>query len=192
MGLFDFLKPKPQHSPEMEETIQKIRRLAFPHGQKQIEEETDQLHALLRGKLSKKDAAALLVHTKAILIIAKEKSEARITASIRGTTNGSLTEHEMHLVYVFPTGVSGPITSGGDGSSAEQAVVINATSTLIGVPEEYAYVEQMCGKKDEDYTFVTQMHSSENGREYDMLNVKMKDGTTRDFWFDITSFFGKF
>ena len=79
-----------------------------------------------------------------------------------------------------------------DGSSAEKAVIINATSTTKGVWEEYAYVERVCGKRDVDYTLRMQMQVSERGREFDVLEIKMRDGSVRSFWFDITSFFGKF
>jgi hypothetical protein len=82
--------------------------------------------------------------------------------------------------------------SGGTGETAENAVVINATSSLQGIPAEYAYVEQHCGKEDEDWTLDAQMQTSQNGREYDVLTVTLKQGGTRTFWFDITSFYGKF
>jgi hypothetical protein len=84
------------------------------------------------------------------------------------------------------------IQAGRDGSSLEKAVIINATSLSTGIPAEYAYIEQVCGKPDSDYIIEIQTQISQAGRDYDVLSIKMKDGTTRDFWFDITSFFGKF
>ena len=82
--------------------------------------------------------------------------------------------------------------SGGDGSSAEQAVVINATSSIIGVSEEYDYIERECGKRDIDYTVGMQMQTNRNGRSYDVISIDLKSGEERTFWFDITAFFGKF
>jgi len=192
MGLFDFFKPKHALPPEVDDVMKKISLMAFPGGQKQIDEETFQLHALLRGKLTKDESIRLLRRTKALLIIADDKSETRITESIRASSNGKLTENEARLVYVFLTGITGPVTSGGDGSSDEQAVIINATSTIVGISEEYAYVERACGKKDVDFTLERQMHITKNERDYDVLHIIMKDGSKRGFWFDITSFFGKF
>jgi len=194
MGFFDFLKPKPKLKlpPEAEKACKQIAFVAFPGGRRQIEEETAQLHALLRGRLTKKEAGHLLQHTKFLLVLDGDKSEARVTASILVSTNGKLSQHEAHLVYVFLTGMSGPATAGGDGSSAENAVVINATSSIVGVHEEYAYVERVCGTRDVDWSLVVQGKTTENGRDYDVLSIRMKDGSTRDFWFDITAFFGRF
>ena len=83
------------------------------------------------------------------------------------------------------------IYSGGSGETPDTAIVINLSNSFEGVPAEYAYVQRVCGRKDLDWTLEKQMNKSLNGREYDVLKIKMKDGGTREFWFDITSFFGK-
>ncbi len=88
--------------------------------------------------------------------------------------------------------MTGTAITGGDGSSVEQAIVINATSSRIGVPEEYNYIERTCGQCDVDYTIKGQTLYEQNDRQYDVISVKQKDGSKRDFWFDITSFYGKF
>ena len=192
MGLFDFLKPKPSPPPDVDDAMKKIALLAFPGGQPQIDQETTQLHALLRGKLSKTDCGVLLRRTKALLVIGKDKSESRITSSMIVHTEGRLTQQEASMVYMFLTGRTGSATSGGDGSSAEQAVVINATTTIVGVAEEYAYIERVCGKRDIDYTVSMQRQIDQNARHYDVISVALISGTKRDIWFDITAFFGKF
>lgn len=189
MGLFSFLKPKPKLSSEVEKAMQQIDQLAFPAGRCQVEEETEQLYGLLHGKLSKHDAMGLLTRTKALLIIAKDKSERRIVSSIFASMKGKLTEHEARLVYIFLIGVIDPSVLGGDGSSSDKAVVINATSSIIGIIEEYDYIRRVCGTNG--YTLKSQMKASLNGRDYDVMNVILKDGAERTFWFDITSFFGK-
>jgi hypothetical protein len=84
-----------------------------------------------------------------------------------------------------------PVASGRDGSSAEKAVVVNATSERIGIPAEYAYLERVCGKRDVDYTLNRQTLIHKNGREYDVLEIQLKNGSVRSFWFDITSFYGR-
>jgi|SRR3989344_892562 len=194
MGLFDFLKPKKtDHPPEMEEAIKKIALVAFPGGPKQIEEETGQLHALLRGRLSKDDAKRLLTRTKALLVIAKEdRSEERITSSIVANTEGRLTQHEAQLVYQFLTGMSGPAHSGGDGSSREKAVVINATSSLTGIPAEYEWIEARYGKEDEAWTVQMRLQSSDAGKSYETFVIELQDGTERTIHFDISSFYERF
>lgn len=88
--------------------------------------------------------------------------------------------------------MTGTATTGGDGSSMEQAIVITATSSIIGVPEEYNYIELTCGQRDVDYTIKGQTLYEQNDRQYDVISVKQKDGSKRDFWFDITSFYGEF
>lgn len=44
--------------------MQRIALVTFPGGEKQIREETGQLYALLRGKLTKDEAKRLLTRTK--------------------------------------------------------------------------------------------------------------------------------
>jgi hypothetical protein len=78
-----------------------------------------------------------------------------------------------------------------DGSTAEKAVVINAISSQIGIPAEYTYLERVCGKRDKDWSLIEQRQIDQNGREYDVLEIEMKDGSVRSYWFDITSFFGR-
>lgn len=78
------------------------------------------------------------------------------------------------------------------GSLAEEVVVINADSTRTGVAEEYKYLAKVCGKIDVDFTVNKQIQIDHKGRKYDLIYVTMiKDGSKREFWFDITSFFGK-
>jgi hypothetical protein len=87
---------------------------------------------------------------------------------------------------------SGPF-SGGSGSTMEDAVVITVPSSFMGVPAEYAYVQQQCGQKDQDWTMEEQaLLEGPGGKHYDLLTVKLKDGTVREFYFDISSFYGKF
>jgi len=85
-----------------------------------------------------------------------------------------------------------PGITGGDGSSTENALVVNATSTQKGVSLENEYIENKCGKWDIDYTIDRQIQIDHNRRKYDLIYVTMKkDGSKREYWFDVTSFFGK-
>lgn len=194
MRLPNYFEPNPALSPEVNDEMKKVAMKSFPGGQKQYEEETGQLHALLRGKLTMDESGFLLRRTKALLIFSEDKSETRIAPSIRVSMKGKLTEHEARLVYVFLTGVFGPVTAGGDGSSKEQAVIINATSTNVGVTAEYDYIKKKYGQENVDWERESQMLTRKqlDGKIFDIVTVKLKDGSSRTFWFDITAFYGKF
>lgn len=57
---------------------------------------------------------------------------------------------------------------------------------------EYAFIEKHCGEEGKNWGKVMQStHIGDDGKYYDMIRIEMKDGSTRDFYFDITSFFGK-
>ena len=86
---------------------------------------------------------------------------------------------------------SGLVITGGDGSSAEKALVINAKSSKTGISAEYAYIERLCGIRGVDYIHRIQRLMGINDRMYDVLEIEMKDGSVRSFWFDITAFYGK-
>jgi hypothetical protein len=81
--------------------------------------------------------------------------------------------------------------SGGDGSTIEKAVVINATNTSIGVPAEYEYVSSEYGQQDVGWTTVHQSLIMHGGKNYDVLLVKLPTGEEMSVCFDITLFFGQ-
>jgi hypothetical protein len=56
-------------------------------------------------------------------------------------------------------------------------------------PYTAAYLDAHTAALD---TLEMQMLQSHNERNYDVLRIKMKDGSMRNFWFDITSFYGNF
>ena len=87
---------------------------------------------------------------------------------------------------------SGP-SKGGSGSSMEDAIVIKAPTDGMGIAEEYTYLQQHYGQKDRDWKVEGQaLLMGQGGKPYDLLTVKFKDGKVREFYFDISSFFGKF
>jgi hypothetical protein len=195
MGLFDFFKPKQKTAiPHgAEKVLQQVAFAAFPGGNKQIEEEALQLHALLRGKLSKDEAKKLLTRTKALLVISEDKSKERIVPSIVISTGNKLTEHEGFLAYQFFTGVSGDLYGGGDGSSESSAVVVNATSNSVGIQAEYKWIESKYGPKEKAWTIQMRTHgTSEGGKSYETFNIKLADGSLETVVFDISSFYGRF
>jgi hypothetical protein len=93
---------------------------------------------------------------------------------------------------IFKKGSSDPakIVSGpeADGSSFEKAIVITAGSETIGIRGEYEYLD----KTYPNYKRGSQSLYNKNGKAYDMLHITLADGTSKDVYFDITDFFGKY
>lgn len=54
---------------------------------------------------------------------------------------------------------------GGTGETIEDAVIINVTSSLVGIPAEYHYVSNKCGRRNVDWTLKLQEHMGKDGRE---------------------------
>jgi hypothetical protein len=84
-----------------------------------------------------------------------------------------------------------PLISGGKGSTKEDAVVISVPDSNGGISAEYEYVEKKCGSRGKGWRLVRQGVILDPDRQYDILTVKLRYGTFRDFYFDITAFFGR-
>ena len=84
------------------------------------------------------------------------------------------------------------VISGGPGDTVENAVVITADSSFAGVEAEYAYIAGVCGERGTAWKLVSQTQfTGEDGKNFDEISVRLADGTTRNFYFAIDSFFGK-
>lgn len=81
--------------------------------------------------------------------------------------------------------------SGGDGSSREAAIVIGADNTQDGIRAEFQYVQQKHGLYKVAWKRDMQMKVRAEGRDYDVVSIVLTDGMKKTFWFDITSFSGK-
>lgn len=68
-----------------------------------------------------------------------------------------------------------------DGSSIANAIKVKS------VPEEYEYVKKNCS----GCKMVSQSLIQEKGKPYDLLQLVKPDGTEVNYYFDISSFFGK-
>ena len=77
---------------------------------------------------------------------------------------------------------------GGDGTSLEQAVIVNAPSERIGVAALYGWI----GRRYPSSTAAGQNTIIQNGRFYDAIDIVTATKERRTFYFDITQFFGKF
>lgn len=80
--------------------------------------------------------------------------------------------------------------SGGDGSTLEKAIVIkmdgSPAADFVGISLEYAWLERFHPKMK---TAGQRLHH-QNGRSFDVLTVQTPSGEKKEFYFDITSFFG--
>ena len=76
--------------------------------------------------------------------------------------------------------------SGGDGTTAQSAVVISAADHVSGVDAEYDWIRvNLPGAKLESQSLV------HGAKMYDMFEVVLPSGEKRNVFFDISSFFGK-
>jgi len=75
-----------------------------------------------------------------------------------------------------------------DGKSKESAVIIMETHENQGIKLEYQWIRANCT----DYRIKGQALLSEGNRYFDKITIILKDGTTQDYFFDITNFYGKF
>jgi len=80
-----------------------------------------------------------------------------------------------------------PVTDGPghDGQSAGSAIVVHAASESEGIPVEYRWLLAHSACPVESQALVLQ-----GDRAYDRLTVDCPEGANREFWFDITEFYG--
>ncbi len=86
-----------------------------------------------------------------------------------------------------PAAVTAAKDSGRDGSSIEQAIVIDARTEFTGIDDEDYYLQ----KSFPGYEKVGQALIESNGRQYDRIDIITGGGKQKTFYFDITSFFGR-
>lgn len=81
--------------------------------------------------------------------------------------------------------------SGGDGSSEQNAVIINATNYADGIDAEYNFIKSKYGMRGVNWKLERQMLNENNSKKYDVMVIKLADGSKQEIYCDITSFFGK-
>lgn len=78
--------------------------------------------------------------------------------------------------------------SGGDGIDMERAVVIHARNWRKGLPAEYAYISSLHGLRNHDWYVSSQEIRHTGDRSYEIWVIRTRDGATRRYYFDVTSF----
>jgi len=100
MEWFDFLKSDKK---VYEEGLDELATGAFPNGNEQVEKETMHLFVQLHGVLDKDETMKLLVATKTLWIVTKDRSKKRFVDYILRTTENKLKHNEAKIVYKFLT-----------------------------------------------------------------------------------------
>jgi hypothetical protein len=77
--------------------------------------------------------------------------------------------------------------SSGDGSSVQQAVIIDNATEKTGVRAEYIWLH----KHYPGYRLRGQQLLNKDGRVYDVTKIVATDGKAHTIYFDITPYFGK-
>lgn len=72
-------------------------------------------------------------------------------------------------------------TGGRDGSSAEKAVIVGS------VRSEYIYIDRTWAGSN----IMSQIVTEKEGKPYDVVRIKTKEGVEKDVWFDISKFYRK-
>jgi len=79
----------------------------------------------------------------------------------------------------------------GSGESFEDAIVIQATSSADGVPKEYEWLEKRFGRRNRDWEMKGQFLTQHDNRMYDVIEIRLADGSEKAIHFDVSGFFGK-
>jgi hypothetical protein len=188
---------------QSEDRIDAMVAAAFPGGELQMNRESAQLHALLAGTLTPDETLAVLSLGKLSLLSMDDKSEAAVIPYIVNFSQSKLSGEEAAIVYHFicesmagagePDSASGDLWGDGDGSDPSQAVVIHATSTFEGIAVEGVWIEQKYGVRDRDWSKGRQalLADTGDGRTLETIDIKLRDGSARRIYFDITAFYGR-
>lgn len=76
-------------------------------------------------------------------------------------------------------------------SSVKDAILVSGRNNFEGIEQEYELLDQRYGQRGVDWQLEQQSLHFENGRQFDRMDVMLKDGTKETVWFDITDIFGK-
>jgi hypothetical protein len=102
------------------------------------------------------------------------------------------------LLLALPAGADVSY-GGGDGSSMDKAIVVNAPNEDEGVGAEYDWLAAKFGPRNVVWKMDLQSTADNAGKMYDILEVEFlkdagsyKAGDKVSFFFDITPFYGKF
>lgn len=78
--------------------------------------------------------------------------------------------------------------NGGIGTSKDKAIIIHGVYTeWEGVDAEFEFIQRLYS----DFELDNQNFIGEKDKKYDLLIIKLPDGTKKEIWFDVTDFCGR-
>lgn len=84
----------------------------------------------------------------------------------------------------------GDLVAGDAGLSMQRPVLLHATASHIGVPEEYARLARQFGEMGRDWSVgMRSLALNDCGRMIETFHLSLRDGTKVDFHFDVSSFY---
>ena len=78
------------------------------------------------------------------------------------------------------------------GDSFETAIKITDATEMNGVDAEYGYLNKRFGPRGQAWKLIQQSLMFNNERNYDKMDIELKDGKRLSIYFDIHDFFGVF
>jgi hypothetical protein len=193
MGFLNIFKSnKKKNISEFDKYTFSLALQIFPDGYKQIEEESEKLHVFFKDILTIDETKKLLIQTKLSIHSSKRVTESEFVDSIILRSGGKLELNNAKLFYKKVACIPDNVYAGGDGSSQENAIIINAKLTKFGIGAEYDWIETHYGKRDKDWKTTLIVHNTSNDRTYESFDIILPDGSVKILYFDITSFYLKF
>src|SRR5689334_2724632 len=81
--------------------------------------------------------------------------------------------------------------SGGSGETIGTAVILNTTRSSVGIAAESEFISTQCGERNKDWKKQKQALLWQGDKPFDLITIELSDGKTRNFYFDVSQFFGK-
>jgi hypothetical protein len=75
--------------------------------------------------------------------------------------------------------------------SLENPIVIDAQDTITGLTLEHGYIDEFINSLGGNVESIEQNLIYKDNRRYDQVIVTMDDGSERELFFDVSSFFGE-
>jgi hypothetical protein len=117
------------------------------------------------------------------------RSPARVSSVTLGKFNMSIFDFFKPKIR-FDRQVS---IRGGDGTTEITAVIIDTSNNIIGIDAEYKWLSSSFGVENQDWRVLDRMTvRGQNDKPHDVFALRLADGSTRQVYFDISAFHGRF
>ena len=80
--------------------------------------------------------------------------------------------------------------NGNDSTKHKVVIILGAKDETEGVDAEYNWLEERFGKQNISWELNDQELINEGDIQYDVLRIKFPSGELKEFWFDISDFYG--